>query len=131
MGTADETLRALNLDIVFQESAGNTQYFERLLADEFAMRRADLTTFVDRGSFIAHVASSPGRITEDLDIILQTSTVAVVRCTITTTKDGVPGRFDNVRLFVRASERDPWKLLAWANETVEPDGPDGGMPITG
>jgi hypothetical protein len=131
MGTAHDILRALNLDIMIQESAGNTQYFEGLLADEFAMRRGDLTTFVDRGSFIAHVAASPNRITEDLDIVLQTSTVAVVRCTIAMTKDGIPGRYDNVRLFTRASERDPWKLLAWVNETIEPCGPDGGMPITG
>ena len=119
MSTADDSLRALNEDIVAQESAGNTDYFEQLLADEFAMRRADLTTFVDRGTFIAGVAESPARINEDLDIVLQTSTIAVVRCTVTTTKDGLPGRFNNVRLFVRADEQRSWRLLAWVNETVE------------
>jgi len=120
MSTTDGSLRALNVDIVVHESDGNTAYFEELLADEFAMRRADLTTFVDRETFIAGVAESPARINEDLDTVLQTDTVAVVRCTVATTKDGRPGRFNNVRLFVRAAEQDTWKLLAWANGTVSP-----------
>jgi hypothetical protein len=47
------------------------------LADEFAMRRADLTTFVDRETFIAGVAKNPDR-----------------------------------------TNQDPWKLLAWVNETI-------------
>ena len=119
MSTAEDSLRALNEDIVAQESAGNTDYFEQLLADEFAMRRADLTTFVDRETFIAGVAESPARSNEDLDVVLQTSTLAVVRCTVATTKAGVPGLFNNVRLFVRADEQDRWRLLAWVNESAD------------
>jgi Domain of unknown function (DUF4440) len=118
MSTADDALRALNEDLVAQESAGNRDYFAQLLADEFAMRRADLTTFVDRETFIAGVAESPARINEDFDIVLRTSTLAVVRCTVATTKDGLPGRFNNVRLFVRPDEEDTWRLLAWVNETA-------------
>ena len=116
MSTADDTLRALNLELVAQESAGNTDYFESLLADEFAMRRADLSTFIDRPTFIAGVAKSQERTNEDFEIVLRTATVAVVRCTVITVKNGRPGRFNNVRLFVRPTEKDPWKMLAWANE---------------
>jgi len=101
MSTTDDSLRALNVDIVAHESDGNTACFEELLADEFAMRRADLTTFVDRETFIAGVAESPARINEDLDIVLQTDTVAVVRCTVATTKDGRP-RAVQQRTAVRA-----------------------------
>jgi hypothetical protein len=56
------------LDVLAQDSAGNSDYFEKLLADEFATRHADLTTFVARGAFIAGVAKSPDRTNEDLDI---------------------------------------------------------------
>jgi NAD(P)-dependent dehydrogenase (short-subunit alcohol dehydrogenase family) len=49
------------LDVLAQDSAGNSDYFEKLLADEFATRHADLTTFVARGAFIAGVAKSPDR----------------------------------------------------------------------
>ena len=51
--------------------------------------------------------------------MLQTSTLAVVRCTVAMTKAGVPGRFNNVRLFVRADEQDGWRLLAWVNENAD------------
>ena len=118
MSTADDDLRTLNVDIVAHESAGNTAYFEELLAEEFAMRRADLTTFVDRETFIAGVEKSPARVNEDLDIVLAADTFAVVRCTVATSKDGRPGRFNNVRVFVRADEHDGWKLLAWVNEAL-------------
>jgi hypothetical protein len=119
MRTADDSLRALNLDMMTQESAGNTAYFEQLLADEFAMRRADLTTFVDRETFIAGVAKSSDRSTEDFDVLLHTSTVAVVRCTVDMVKDGVPSTFTNVRTLVRSSALHSWELLAWVNEPVK------------
>jgi hypothetical protein len=118
MSQKDVALAELNLDIVAQESAGDVLYFERLLADEFAMRRADLATFMGRAAFIAGVAESPARSTEDFEVILEARTVAVTRCTVAKATGGGLSRSSDVRLFVRGSEREPWRILAWANEAL-------------
>jgi hypothetical protein len=131
MGTEDGTLRALNLNIVNQESAGQHAVLRKTSCRR--LRQATCRFHYFRGSRVVHRGrrGDPHRITEHLDIVLQTSALPVVRCTVAMPKHGVRGRRDNVRLFVRAGERDPWKLLAWVNETVEPDGPEGEIPNSG
>jgi hypothetical protein len=114
--TASENLHALNLRMMTQESAGNVEYFDALLAPVFAMRRGDLVTMVDRPTFLAGVAEGAPRATEDFEILLETASLAVVRSTVAQVKDGQLGRFTNIRVFVRQSSIDEWQLLSWINE---------------
>ena len=114
--TASENLHALNLRMMTQESAGNVEYFEELLAPVFAMRRGDLSTILDRPTFLAGVVESPPRATEDFEILLETPSLAIVRSTVAQVRDNEPGRFTNIRVFVRPSSMDEWKLLSWINE---------------
>ena len=114
--TAGDPLLALNLEMMEQESAGNRDYFDALLAPEFAMRRGDLRTVVGRDAFLCGVSESARRDTEDLEVVLSTDTLAVIRSTVAMMKDGAERRVVNVRGFVRSSVDDPWQLLAWINE---------------
>jgi len=77
--TAGDPLLALNLEMMEQESAGNRDYFDALLAPEFAMRRGDLRTVVGRDAFLGSVSESTRRDTEDFEVVLSTDTLAVVR----------------------------------------------------
>ena len=111
-----ERLRRLNLDIGLAETRGDTEFFERLLAPAFAMRRANGMRVDDRASFLASLGESADRATELRSIAVFESNRALVDCTVTMSTPNGPTRFHNVRLFTRRSARDDWQLLAWANE---------------
>ncbi len=107
-------LSDLNLLIARMETSGNVGFFKKLLAPEFAMRRANTEVYVGREDFLEAVESSFERHTNDIHVILETDTIAVVRCTVTRLPDR--SAFDNTRIFVRPARTLEWMLLAWANE---------------
>lgn len=118
-----EKLAALNVEIGDREFSKDSEFFERLLAPAFAMRRANSErAVVDRQRFLDNLAKSTpkARTTEVDSISFLGHERLVVTCVVT--MDG--NRFDNLRVFVPnrnllLSDADPqWLLLAWANEPV-------------
>lgn len=108
-----DALSKLNMDIAQAESDGNRAFFEHLLTQDFAMRRADGTAET-RGSFLSKVRGSPPRATHILSISLLGNTVATVVCVVEQTGK----RYSNFRLFVGNAAGQDWKLLTWANEPI-------------
>ncbi|MDQ0373912.1 hypothetical protein [Cellulomonas humilata] len=114
-----EDLKALNLEIGKREEEGDRDWFEKILAPVFAMRRAG-GALVDRGDFLDGVKRSGVRVTEDIDIE-QAEVTAVARCVVSMRQpDGTWERFFNTRLFTRADASAEWQLIGWANEPVSP-----------
>jgi hypothetical protein len=108
----DEELQATNIEIGQRESRGDRDFFEKLLAPAFAIRRARDNKIDDRSAFLDAVKESPPRETEVESIDFFGDNRALVVCTVTMNEQ----RFSNVRLFTRAAPDSPWQLLAWANE---------------
>jgi hypothetical protein len=108
---AEQDLTALNIEIGLREAEGDRAYFDSLLTEAFAMRRAG-GAVVSREAFLSAVKVSDQRPTVINTVRVLGPCRAVVECTVTT--GGVA--YANVRLFVRADTGQPWQLLAWANE---------------
>jgi hypothetical protein len=107
----------LNARIMAAETDGDREFFDSILAPAFAMRRAS-GAIVNREAFIEAVARSATRTTEIQTIAFHGVNRATVSCAVSMdTLEGVR-RFQNLRLFVRATTDAPWLLMAWANEVV-------------
>ena len=104
MSTADDNLRALNVDIVAHESAGNISLFRRAAGRRIrhAPCGSDHLRRSTRHSSQALRRARPA--STRISISCLPDTLAVVRCTVATSKDGRPGRFNN-RAGVRAGRR--------------------------
>lgn len=105
-------LEELNLRIGVEESKGDDEsrlWLDSILAPQLAFRRADGTTFDNRGEFLKKVKPSGPRATEVVSVDLHGNR-AIVTCVVTMGDK----RYHNLRLFVRHEEQ--WKLLGWANE---------------
>jgi hypothetical protein len=112
----DDQLVALNEEIGKRETAGDAPWFERLLAPQFAMRRAS-TVHLDRATFLAGVGPSAVRHTTGIEVLLRTDRAAVVTCVVRMQQtDGTSKDFRNARLFSRPDPSAAWQLLGWANE---------------
>lgn len=107
-------LISMNLRIGSEESRGNREYLEDILAPSFAMRRAGEGTIANREAFLSEVKESPQRVTRILAVALMGENRATVSCIVT--QEGK--QYDNFRLFVREFPGTSWKLLAWANEPL-------------
>ena len=117
MGEEDELI-ALNDEIGKRESAGDAPWFERLLAPQFAMRRAS-TVHIDRATFLAAVEPGAERHSTGIEVLHQTDRTAFVTCVVTMQQtDGTSKDFRNARIFTRPARSAPWQLLGWANEPV-------------
>ncbi|MFE5671662.1 hypothetical protein ACFQ58_08635 [Agromyces sp. NPDC056523] len=110
-----ENLHQLNIEIGNSESVGDRNFFERILAPVFAMRRAN-GTHETRDTFLANVKEGGPRSTTILSIALLGTRRAAVSCVVEL--DGK--QYENYRVFVRTSPSDPWTLLSWANEAIGP-----------
>jgi hypothetical protein len=114
----EDALVKLNHDIAAQETAGERKWFEDLLAPQFAMRRASLE-YATGEEFLAKVAASAERRTDNIVIAHSTGRTSVVTCTVQMRQaDKTWAAYNNVRLFTRDSPDQPWQLLAWANESA-------------
>jgi hypothetical protein len=117
MDTVDELVE-LNNEMASRETAGDGAWFDRLLAPEFAMRRAS-GVYAGRAAFLAAVAPSAERTTSDVDVVHHTDRTAVVVCVVSMRQsDGSVQDFRNCRLFGRPDAAASWQLLGWANEPV-------------
>ena len=117
MGTIDD-LVDLNAEIADRETAGDGAWFDRLLAPEFAMRRAS-GVHVGRAVFVSAVAPGAERTTSDVEVLSHTDRAAVVVCLVSMRQaDGSSKGFRNYRLFGRQDAAASWQLLGWANESV-------------
>src|SRR5262245_11243209 len=115
MGTVDELVE-LNYELASRETSGDRAWFDRLLAPEFAMRRAS-GAHVGRAAFLAAVAPSADRTTTELDVVHHTDRTAVVVCVVSMRQaDGSSQDFRNCRLFGRPDAAASWQLLGWVNE---------------
>ncbi|MDR6559822.1 hypothetical protein J2809_004205 [Arthrobacter pascens] len=114
-------LHKVNFSIGNAETEYDYQFFDALLASAFSMRRQD-GTIESRSDFLQRLKErkrqgepSSNRVTTMLSFSAVGAHRVLVRCIV-----GLDGKqYDNLRLFVRDSERSPWKLLAWANEPLE------------
>jgi hypothetical protein len=114
----DDALKALNEEIGRREQDGDGRWFDRLLAPEFAMRRAS-GVHVNRATFLSGVKASEERATSEVDVLARTDQNAMVVCVVAMTlADGSVKRFRNHRLFARPDAAAEWQLLGWANETT-------------
>ena len=117
MSTVDELVE-LNHEMASRETAGDRAWFDRLLAPEFAMRRAS-GAYVGRAAFLAAVAPSAERTTSELDVVHHTDRIAAVVCVVSMRQaDRSSQDYRNSRLFGRLDGTASWQLLAWANEPV-------------
>ena len=114
MSSDIELLRDINVELVVRESDGDVDYFRTLLAPAFAMRRAN-GSFNNRDEFLAGVAKSPERRTEEPSVTLYDDTCAVVTCIVSTGAEQEIVRVHNFRLFTRSDAAAAWRLLAWSN----------------
>jgi hypothetical protein len=108
-----ELLASLNLEIGEREDASAREWFDALLAPQFAMRRGR-GAIVGRKELLDGVGPNPAgkRVTRIESIELLGSSRALVKCIVELGAE----KFHNVRLFVRDGDR--WRLLAWANELI-------------
>jgi hypothetical protein len=118
VGDANDLVQ-LNGEIAERETAGDTAWFDQLLAPQFAMRRANFA-HMGRAEFLAAVARSALRSTEDVIVAHHTDRTAAVTCTVHMQQaDGTWATYRNVRLFTRGSSTHDWHMLAWANEPAD------------
>ena len=110
-GMAEQDLTALNIEIGVREADGDCAFFETLLTESFAMRRAG-GAVVSRETFLSAVKKSDERLTVIDAVRMLGPCRAVVECTVTMGGQA----YANLRLFVRGASGQPWQLLAWANE---------------
>ena len=111
-----DDLTELNREIAVRETVGDEYWFDDvLLADDFVMRPADLTS-CDRAQFLARVGASAKRRTENIVVAYRTDHTAIVTCTVRMVLDDGWAACRNARLFVRNRPDLPWRLLAWAND---------------
>jgi hypothetical protein len=112
----DDELVALNDEIGKRETAGDAPWFERLLAPQFAMRRASMA-HIDRDTFLEGVEPSAVRITTGIEVLHRTDRAAFVTCVVRMQQtDGTSKNFRNARIFSRPDPSAAWQLLGWANE---------------
>jgi len=109
-------LESINREIIDRENAGaapqSKAWLAALLADTFAFRRAN-GALVGRDDYLAGLKDGGDRTpVGDMEITLLGKDRAFVHCVVRS--GGVD--YDNARLFI--VEDDAWKLLAWANETL-------------
>jgi hypothetical protein len=117
-----ESLESLNIEIGRREAGTDAEYFEKLLAPAFAMRRAnERRDVVDRKTFLdaLRAAEKKPRETSIEKVSLVGEERAVVSCVVKMDER----RYHNLRVFVRnpnpQGEDEPaWLLLAWANEPL-------------
>jgi hypothetical protein len=109
-----DDLAALNVDIATAETEGDAAFFEKLLAPQFAMRRAN-GAIIGRADFVAAVTKSQRRATA-VESITFLGNRALVQCIVSMGPTGDRNDFNNLRLFVREAPDHAWMLLAWANE---------------
>lgn len=118
MGAEDDELKALNRQIADRENARDGAWFDRLLAPEFAMRRAS-RVHVDRSAFLGALTTTPAgeRNTDEPTVLHRSETSAFVVCTVSMKQsDGTAQDFRNYRLFSRPDPGSAWQLLGWVNE---------------
>lgn len=133
MTREEEELIDLNKEMVLHENAGDSAWFENVLAPEIAFRRGN-GIIINRAAFLSTLNNSKGilRTYEQTEGVEITENLAVVKCIISTTSsngnnsgntgpaDNVIQKFRNIRLFVKQKYKDDsrWVLLGWANEDV-------------
>ncbi len=110
-----DDLIALNHEIAVRETAGDATWFDRLLAPEFVMRRAN-GVHVTRAVFLAAVERSAARETTHVDLLHVSDHCALVRCVVTLGQGETEKSFENCRMFARSGRNQPWQLLGWAND---------------
>lgn len=106
----------MNVLIGTKEDAADWRFFSELLADAFAMRRADGTT-VTRETFLGDIkpaGADSHRSTDVTSVELLGQNRAAVKCLV----ERGGKLYDNHRIFIRSSPDSSWKLLAWANEVL-------------
>jgi hypothetical protein len=117
MTVSHDDLVALNKEIASRETAGDKAWFDRLLAPEFAMRRAS-GVHVTRAVFLSAVEPSAPRETSDVNVTHESDHLAMVECMVSMRDGDSERRFQNCRLFTRVDRNRNWQLLAWANAPV-------------
>ncbi len=133
MSLEEDELINLNKEMVLRENAGDSDWFENVLAPEIAFRRGG-GVIINRSAFLSALKNSNGilRTYEQTEGIEITENLAVVKCIISTTSssgnnpgntvpaDNVIKKFRNIRLFVKQRFKDDsrWVLLGWANEDI-------------
>jgi hypothetical protein len=123
----------LNKEMALRENAGDSDWFENILAPEIAFRRAS-GVIIDREAFLSALKnpSNTLRTYEQTEGVEIAENLAVFKCIISTTSpsdnnsgntgpaDDVIKKFRNIRLFVKQKFEDDsrWLLLGWANEDI-------------
>lgn len=111
-------LTEINAQIPVAENQGDRLFFDDLLADSFAMRRAG-GLLVDRATFIAGLTTGGDRSTDRSQIEVDLSgNTAVVSSVARMTVQGAQRSFNNLRVFIRAEQGGEWRLVAWVNEEI-------------
>ncbi len=91
-------------------------FLERVLADEFAIRRSDpKVANQDRAQMIRWINEKPvipRKLIEDELRAWCTDTLGVVTCPIEQVRDGVLHRYQNVKVFRREPPGD-WQCVCW------------------
>lgn len=113
-----QSLKRLNEEVGEREKAGDSAYFQALLADDFVFRRAD-GNIVHNKEYLQSLEKVSENPYERLDthvrevMVDKDSAVATVLVIAKRKSMERPRGFDNVRLFKR--ESGEWKLIAWIN----------------
>ena len=111
-------LRRINEEIGGKEAEGDAQFFLKLLASEFAFRRAS-GAVVDALAFLKGIGDGKPRKSAVVEPIQVFGDRAIVECVVTLGDGNDAKRYHNLRLFVRASSSEAWQLLGWANEEAK------------
>jgi hypothetical protein len=114
-------LRRINEEIGGKEADGDSQFFLKLLASEFAFRRAS-GAVVDALAFLKGIGDGKPRQSAVVEPIQVFGDRAIVECVVTLGDGKDAKRYHNLRMFVRATANESWQLLGWANEEVRAPG---------
>jgi len=119
--SSDQELRRLNKEIGVKEQAGDVDFFDELLTDNFLFRRAN-GTIVEKRQYLDGLVSLAENPFERLDTVVENVTLdgdsGVVNVLVIAKRKNVEqaALFKNVRVFNRKGES--WKLIMWVNTKI-------------
>ena len=113
-----DLLKRVNIQINEAERQANRVFFDSILAESFAMRRAS-GEVLDRVEFLQAISLPPppgmSRSTDVQSIRFLGQKRALVNCTVSIKVNEGMRKYLSDRLFVQGPE-GVWKLLSWSNE---------------